>query len=51
MIHAPSYGTSVNQLIDGYATVKISTVWNVTQNALQPWLDAVTTLMDELGET
>ncbi len=40
-----------NQLIHGYATVKISTVWNVTQNALQPLLGAVQTLMDELGET
>lgn len=40
-----------NQLIHGYATVNINTVWNVTQNALQPLLGAVQILMDELGET
>jgi len=40
-----------NQLIHGYATVNVSTVWNVTQNALQPLLDAVQTLMNELGDT
>ena len=40
-----------NQLIHGYATVNVSTVWNVTQNALQPLLGAVQTLMDELGAT
>ena len=38
-----------NQLIHGYAAVNISTVWNVTQNALPPLIDAVQTLLDELG--
>ena len=39
-----------NQLIHGYATVNVSTVWNVAQNALPPLLGAVQTLLDELGE-
>ena len=39
-----------NQLIHGYATVNVRTVWNVTQNALPPLLDAVQTLLDELGD-
>ena len=39
-----------NQLIHGYATVNVSTVWNVTQNTLPPLLDAVQTLLDELGD-
>ena len=39
-----------NQLIHGYATVNISTVWNVAKNALPPLLCAVQTLLDELGE-
>ena len=39
-----------NQLIHGYATVNISTVWNVAQNALLPLVDAVQILMDELGD-
>jgi uncharacterized protein with HEPN domain len=39
-----------NQLIHGYATVNVSTVWNVTQNALPPLLDAVQNLLDELGD-
>jgi uncharacterized protein with HEPN domain len=39
-----------NQLIHGYATVNVSTVWNVTQNALPPLRDAVQTLLDELGD-
>lgn len=38
-----------NQLIHGYATVNISTVWHVTQNALPPLIEAVQTLLDELG--
>lgn len=38
-----------NQLIHGYATVNVSTVWNVAQNALQPLLGAVQSLLDELG--
>ena len=38
-----------NQLIHGYATVNVSTVWNVTQNALPPLVDVVQTLLDELG--
>jgi uncharacterized protein with HEPN domain len=39
-----------NQLIHGYATVNVSTVWNVTQNALPPLLVAVQALLDELGD-
>lgn len=38
-----------NQLIHGYATVNVSTVWNVTQNALPPLIGAVQALLDELG--
>ena len=38
-----------NQLIHGYATVNVSTVWNVAQNALPPLLCAVQSLLDELG--
>jgi uncharacterized protein with HEPN domain len=40
-----------NQLIHGYATVNVSTVWNVAKNALPPLISAVQTLMDELGDT
>lgn len=40
-----------NQLIHGYAAVNVSTVWNVTQNALPPLIDVVQTLLDELGGT
>ncbi len=39
-----------NQLIHGYATVNVSTVWNVTQNALPPLIEVVQTLLNELGE-
>ena len=35
-----------NQLIHGYATVNVSTVWNIAQNALPPLLDAVQALLD-----
>lgn len=38
-----------NQLIHGYAAVKASTVWNVSQSALPLLIDAVQTLLDELG--
>ena len=38
-----------NQLIHGYATVNVSTVWNVAQNAVPPLLGAVQSLLDELG--
>lgn len=38
-----------NQLIHGYAAVNVSTVWNVTLNALPPLIVAVQTLLDELG--
>ncbi len=38
-----------NQLIHGYSTVNVSTVWNVTQNALPPLVDVVQSLLDELG--
>jgi uncharacterized protein with HEPN domain len=37
-----------NQLIHGYATVNVSTVWNIAQNALPSLLDAVQKLLDEL---
>jgi uncharacterized protein with HEPN domain len=40
-----------NQLIHGYAAVKGSTVWNVTQNALPTLIETVQTLLDELGGT
>ncbi len=36
-----------NQLIHGYATVNVSTVWNITQNALPVLLAAVHSLLDE----
>jgi uncharacterized protein with HEPN domain len=39
-----------NQLIHGYLTVNVSTVWNVTQNALPPLIHSVQLLMSELGE-
>lgn len=39
-----------NQLIHGYATVNVSTVWNVVQSALPPLIDSVQLLMSELGE-
>ena len=39
-----------NQLIHVYSTVNLSTVWNVTQNALPSLLDAVQALLNELGE-
>lgn len=39
-----------NQLIYGYATVKVGTVWNVLQNALPPLVVAVQALLDELGQ-
>lgn len=38
-----------NQLIHGYATVNVSTVWNITQTALPALLHAVQTLLDEQG--
>lgn len=37
-----------NQLIHGYATVKVGTVWNIAQNALPTLIDTVQTLLDEL---
>ena len=36
-----------NQLIHGYATVNVGTVWNITQNALPVLLSAVHSLLDE----
>ena len=36
-----------NQLIHGYATVNVSTVWNIAQNALPSLLHAVQALLDE----
>ena len=39
-----------NQLIHGYATVKVSTVWNVVQNSLPSLLACVISLLQELGE-
>ena len=38
-----------NQLIHGYATVNVGTVWNINQTALPKLLDAVQVLLDELG--
>ena len=38
-----------NQLIHGYATVNVSTVWNITQTSLPALLQAVQTLLDEQG--
>ncbi len=37
-----------NQLIHGYATVNVSTVWNIAQNALPSLLDTVQALLEEL---
>lgn len=37
-----------NQLIHGYATVNVSTVWNIAQNALPSLIEAVQALLDEL---
>jgi uncharacterized protein with HEPN domain len=37
-----------NQLIHGYATVKVGTVWNIAQSALPALLDSVQVLLDEL---
>jgi uncharacterized protein with HEPN domain len=37
-----------NQLIHGYATVNVSTVWNIAQTALPILIAAVQTLADEL---
>jgi uncharacterized protein with HEPN domain len=39
-----------NQLIHGYATVNVGTVWNVTQNALPLLVGSVQALLDELGD-
>ena len=36
-----------NQLIHGYATVNVSTVWNIAQNALPTLIDVVQALLDE----
>ncbi|UUZ67181.1 DUF86 domain-containing protein [Polaromonas sp. P2-4] len=38
-----------NQLIHGYATVNVGTVWNVVQNSLPPLLVHVQAVLDELG--
>ena len=40
-----------NQLIHGYATVNVATVWNVIQNALPPLMAVVQALLDEAGNT
>ncbi|GAA6118934.1 HepT-like ribonuclease domain-containing protein [Acidovorax sp. FG27] len=37
-----------NQLIHGYATVHVGTVWNVAQSALPPLLARTIALMEEL---
>ena len=37
-----------NQLIHGYATVNVSTVWNISQTALPVLIDTVQTLLREL---
>lgn len=38
-----------NQLIHGYATVKVGTVWSIAQSALPALLESVQVLLDELG--
>lgn len=38
-----------NQLIHGYATVNVSTVWNIVQTALPALQEAAQALLDELG--
>jgi len=38
-----------NQLIHGYASVNVSTVWNIAQNALPALLESVQALLKELG--
>lgn len=38
-----------NQLIHGYASVNVKTVWSVTQNALPPLVSVVQALLEELG--
>ena len=38
-----------NQLIHGYATVNVSTVWNIAQNAVPVLIESMRTLLDELG--
>lgn len=38
-----------NQLIHGYAKVKVGTVWNIAQSALPALLASVQVLLDELG--
>ena len=40
-----------NQLIHGYATVNVSTVWHVAQNALPLLLVAVRSLLEDLGQS
>ena len=37
-----------NQLIHGYATVNVSTVWNITQDALPTLIGALQALLSEL---
>ncbi len=37
-----------NQLIHGYATVNVTTVWHIAQSALPDLLKAVQTLLEEL---
>jgi uncharacterized protein with HEPN domain len=39
-----------NQLIHGYATVNVSTVWNVAQTALPNLLLSAQSLLDELSD-
>ena len=39
-----------NQLIHGYAKVNVTTVWNIAQSSLAPWLNAVQTLLDEMNQ-
>ena len=38
-----------NQLIHGYATVNVGTVWNIAQNAVPVLIESVQVLLDELG--
>ena len=43
----PQFVAFRNQLIHGYATVNVGTVWNITQNALPKLIAAVQALLDE----
>lgn len=39
-----------NQLVHGYATVNVGTVWNIAQNALPALVPVLQSLLQELGQ-